>query len=197
MLRVPFSAVRVAIDLSGEFNPLDNQTSPPSLLRLIGLAILFIAPVIYLIIALNTGDLLWISPFFTAEPVAVVIHCYGDDISLESSGQQFSELTDLVNQIMSGRKRWDSLSLSEATYEEYQNNPSMMVLELYYPAQIRVHSHYKFFSNIDRLIIPLDGRHAQTNAIFGRTHDYISVGSFHVKSTAPLVEYLSEEGICP
>jgi len=163
----------------------------------LGLAILFIAPVIYLIIALNTGDLLWISPFFTARPVAVVIHCYGDDVSLDPDGQQFSELTDLVNQTMTGRKRWDPLSLSEATYEEYQSNPSMMVLELYYPAPIRVHSHYKFFSNIDRLIIPLDGRHAQTNAIFGRTQDYISVGSFHVKSTAPLVEYLSEEGICP
>ena len=176
---------------------MDTQPASPSLLRFIGLAILFIAPVIYLIIALNTGDLLWISPFFTAEPMAIVVHCYGEDVPIEPTSEHFHEINDLVQQTLTGRKRWDTLSLSENTYEEYQSHPGTMVLELYYASKIRIHSRYMFFSNVDTLIIPLDGRHAQTNAIFGRTNDYISVGSFHVKTTVPLVEYLSVEGICP
>jgi hypothetical protein len=175
----------------------DTQPTSPSLLRFFGLAILFIAPVIYLIIALNTGDLLWISPFFNAQPAAIVIHCYGEDIPLQPGSEQFNEINGLVKQTLTGRKRWDPLTLSAVTYEEYQTHPRMMVLELFYNSKIRIHSRYKFFSNVDTLIIPLDGRHAQTNAIFGRTNEYISVGSLHVKNTAPLVEYLSVEGICP
>ena len=156
-----------------------------------------IAPLIYLIIALNTGDLLWISPFFNANPVAIVVHCYGEDVPIDTSSDEFSDINSLVQQALTGRKRWDPLTMSAVTYQEYQSHPGMMVLELFYGSKIRIHSHYKFFSNVDTLIIPLDGRHAQTNAIFGRTNEYINVGSFHVKTTAPLVEYLSEEGICP
>ena len=176
---------------------MDTQPASPSLIRFIGLAILFIAPVIYLIIALNTGDLLWISPFFTDEPMAIVVHCYGEDVPIEPTSEHFHEINDLVQQTLTGRKRWDPLSLSEITYEEYQSHPGTMVLELFYASKIRIHSRYMFFSNVDTLIIPLDGRHAQTNAIFGRMNDYISVGSIHVKTTIPLVEYLSVEGICP
>jgi hypothetical protein len=175
----------------------DTQPASPSLLRFLGLAILFIAPVIYLIIALNTGDLLWISPFFNAEPAAIVVHCYGEDVPIDPNSEYFTEINGLVQQTLTGRKRWDPLTLSAVTYEEYQSQPTNMVLELYYGSKIRIHSRYKFFSNVDTLIIPLDGRHAQTNAIFGRTNEYISVGSFHVKTTTPLVEYISVEGICP
>jgi len=175
----------------------NTQPASPSLIKLLGLAILFISPVIYLIIALNTGDLLWISPFFTGEPEAIVVHCYAEDIPIEPTSEHFHGINDLVKQTLTGRKRWDSLSLSEVTYQEYQSHPSIMVLELFYGSKIRIHSRNMFFSNVDTLIIPLDGRHAQSNAIFGRTNEYISVGSFHVKTTAPLVEYLNTEGICP
>ena len=176
---------------------METQPASPSLLRFFGVAILFIAPVIYLIIATNTGDLLWISPFFNAEPAAIVVHCYGEDVHFELTSTQFRQLNDLFNQTLTGRKRWDPLSLSAVTYEEYQSHPNMMVLELSYASPIRIHSRYMFFSNVDTLIIPLDGRHAQTNAIFGRINDFIVPGSFHVKSIAPLVEYLSDQGICP
>jgi hypothetical protein len=176
---------------------MDTQPASPSLLRFFGLAILFIAPLIYLIIALNTGDLLWISPFFNAEPAAIVVHCYGEDVPIDPKTEQFRQLNGLVKQTLTGRKRWDPLTMSAVTYEEYQSHPKMMVLELFYGAKIRIHSRYKFFSNVDTLVIPLEGRHAQTNAIFGRTNEYISVGSLHVKTVTPLVEYLSNEGLCP
>jgi len=127
----------------------------------------------------------------------MVVHCYGEDVPIQPGAEHFNEINALVQQTLTGRKRWDPLTMSAVTYQEYQSHPSMMVLELFYGSKIRIHSRYKFFSNVDTLIIPLDGRHAQTNAIFGRTNEYISVGSFHVKTVTPLVEYLSEEGLCP
>jgi hypothetical protein len=161
-----------------------------------GYAILVIAPLIYLIIALNTGDLLWASPVFDAQPNSIYIHCFGSDVSLQPGSPEFTGLTNIVNEALSGRKRWDSLSLSEQTYQDYQDHPDMMVLELLYAQPLRVHSAYKFFSKVDTVIIPLEGRHAQTNAVFGRWQTRPAAGSFHIGSTTPLVEYLATQGLC-
>lgn len=160
------------------------------------MAILVIVPLVYLIIALNTGDLLWASPVFDAQPESITIHCFGRDTVLEPGSGHFTALTETVNKLLSGRKRWDSLSISDETYQDYQNHPDMMVLEFVYPEVMRVHSPYKFFSNVDRIIIPLVGRHAQTNAVFGRWLENPAAGSFHIQSTAPLVEYLASQELC-
>jgi hypothetical protein len=161
-----------------------------------GMAILVLVPVIYGIIAINTGDLLWASPVFNYQPQRMVIHCFGEDIFIEAGTSEFDKLTQLVNQNLTGRKRWDSLSISDVTYEEYQSHPKMMVVELTYPQSIRVHSRYKFFSNVDRIIIPLVGRHAQSNAVFGRHLTYPIPGSFHVNDMNPVKDYLTENAIC-
>jgi len=161
-----------------------------------GMAVLVLAPLIYGIIALNTGDPLWVSPVFSAEPGAIVIHCYGNDVPLEPGTPDFNALTDLVNESLSGRKRWDPLSLSEATYQDYRNSPQMIALELFYASPLRVHSQYKYFSNVDAIIIPLEGRHALSMAIFGRRGELPAAGSFHVETIAPLGEYLAEQGLC-
>jgi hypothetical protein len=173
-----------------------TQPSQPSFLKMTGMAILVIVPLVYLIIALMTGDLLWASSVFEGQPSSIVIHCFGEDVVVEPGSDQFTGLNDLVNQSISGRKRWDSLSLSEATYQDYQNHREMMVLELTYPEGLRIHSQYKYFSNVNVIIIPLVGRHAQTNAVFGRWQENPAAGSFHIRSTTPLVEYLSSQDLC-
>jgi hypothetical protein len=173
-----------------------TQPSQPSFLKMTGMAILVIVPLVYLIIALMTGDLLWASSVFEGQPSSIVIHCFGEDVVVEPGSDQFTGLNDLVNQSISGRKRWDSLSLSEATYQDYQNHREMMVLELTYPEGLRIHSQYKYFSNVNVIIIPLVGRHAQTNAVFGRWQGNPAAGSFHIRTTAPLVEYLSSQDLC-
>lgn len=161
-----------------------------------GMAVLTIVPIIYLIIAINTGDLLWASPIFNYEPRSIVIHCFGEDVYPEAGSAAFMAITDLVNRSLSGRKRWDSLSLSDSTYQDYQSHPQMMVVELFYSEPIRIHSRFKFFSNVNRIIIPLVGRHAQLNSVFGRRNDFPAAGSFHVNDLAPLKAYLSENELC-
>jgi len=160
------------------------------------MAVLVLAPLIYGIIALNTGDLLWASPVFNFQPQTMVIHCFGENVYLESGSADFEQMTELVNQSMTGRKRWDSLSLSDATYEDYQSHPQMMVVELTYSNPIRLHSRYKFFSNVDRIIIPLVGRHAQSNAVFGRRLNFQIPGSFRVDDMKPVKDYLAENDLC-
>ena len=161
-----------------------------------GMAVMILIPLIYLIIALNTGDLLWASPVFNYQPQTITIHCFGEDVYLEYNTSEFDEMVGLVNGSLTGRKRWDSLSISDATYQEYQSHPQMMVVELTYPKPIRMHSRYKFFSSVDRLIIPLVGRHAQTNAIFGRRSEYPAPGSFHVNDFSAIKDYLAENNLC-
>lgn len=160
------------------------------------MVVLVLVPLIYGIIALNTGDWLWISPVFDYQPSAITVYCFGEKVAIAAGSDHFSELAAIINQTLSGRKRWDSLTMSDETYREYQTDPDMMVVELAYPAPIRVHSRYKYFSNVDKIIIPLIGRHAQTNAIFGRRFDFPAAGSFHVGTTAPIKEYLIENALC-
>lgn len=53
---------------------------------------MFLAPLIYGIIALNTGDLLWASPVFAANHEAIVIHSFGQDMRLGPVSQEFAEV---------------------------------------------------------------------------------------------------------
>jgi hypothetical protein len=139
---------------------------------------------------------LWASPIFNGQPSTIVIHCYGKDITLEEGSVQFAELNQRFNTALSGRKHWDDTSLSEQTYQEYQTSPDMMVLQLYYPEPVRVHSNYKFFSKVDTLIVPLVGRHASSAAIFGRLGRYPTAGSFHIESMTLLTDYIASDNLC-
>ena len=55
---------------------------------------------------------------------------------------------------------------------------------------------YKFMKSIDTIVIPLVGRHAQYNTMFGRLGDYIAAGSFHFKTMAPIEEAVQAQGLC-
>lgn len=173
-----------------------DSPSQPSLLNLFGTVLVFIVVVAYGFVALNTEDAMWFWPRFEEKPEEIVVFCYGKEQTLEAGSRQFSELTALVNQAISGRKNWDSLTLSQETYLYYQTNANALVVELRYASPVRIHSIYKYFSNAEALIIPLEGRHAQTHAVFARTGGEFTAGSLHLQNTETIREYLVREGIC-
>jgi hypothetical protein len=105
-------------------------------------------------------------------------------------------LNALINETLSQNKRWDPLTMSDVTYQDYQTQPTMLVLEMKYAPPVRLHSNTKFFSSVDTMLIPLVGRHAQYNTVFGRINENTTPGSFHVQDTAQLTEYLAAQGIC-
>ena len=168
----------------------------PSFLKaaLIGLA--GFSVLLFLITAMNTRDLLWFWPNFNEVPVGITVHCYGTDVQVKPGQPAVEVVPNAVNTSLAESKRWDSTSMSDVTYQEYQTSPAVMVVELHYDPPATVHSQYAFFKRVNRMIIPLDGRFASTNAVFARTGEFTDPGSFHVKSTAPIATALQEQGIC-
>jgi hypothetical protein len=73
----------------------------------------------------------------------------------------------------------------------------MKTVELKYGRPVRVHSNYKYFSNVTNLMIPLEGRHAGTNAVFGKSYENPTPGSLHIESTEQIGAYLENQDICP
>ena len=93
-----------------------GERKNPSVRNLIIIVILVIALIIYAIISFTTGDWLWFSSSFRETPTAVVLHCRGESMSFDQGSFHFSKLTRIMNETMSGRKRWDPLSMSEKAF---------------------------------------------------------------------------------
>jgi hypothetical protein len=174
----------------------EAQPHTPSLLKAALFGIGIFAVMLFLVTAMNTRDLLWFWPVFEEVPVEITVHCYGTDVQVKSGQPAFEAVNNAVNTSLSGVKRWDQLTMSDSTYQEYQTSPTVMVIELHYDPPVSIHSQYAFFKDVNRLIIPLDGRYASINSVFGRTGGFSNSGSYHVKSTAPILTALQEQGVC-
>jgi len=175
---------------------MSEERKSPSILPMIGISAAIFFAIVFLIMAMSTGDVLWFWPVFDETPQRIVVHCYGTKITLEPGTPDFEAVNDAVNSTLTGRNRWDELSMSNATYVEYQTSPSVVVLELPYDPPVGMHSMYKFFKNFDLLVIPLDGRHASINTVFGRMNGQMIPGSMHPESNAEIVDSLSEQDVC-
>jgi hypothetical protein len=157
------------------------------------LAIVFL---IYFSIMAYTKDALWFYPVFDATPATINILCYGEQISLVPGSDHFTAVTDMVNEQISGDKRWDELNLTDPTYEEYQSTDRMMILELFYNEPQRIHSRSPFFSGFTSLLIPLDGRYSDQNIMFALRNGKPSGSSFHLQSLEPIRQYIENNDMC-
>ncbi len=175
---------------------MEAKRNNPSVISFLIIAMAIVASVFYLVTALNTGDAAWFRSNFDETPSQMILHCYGTDVVFEPAEAEYAGINELVNEALSGGKRWDPLTMSVSTYQDYLRHPQMMTLELRYAPPVRLHSAVKFFSRVDTLIIPLDGRHAQYNLVFGRMGDEVNAGSFHIESFDELRSYITAQGLC-
>lgn len=173
-----------------------DKSRSPSLLGLIVTVVLLIIGLVYLFVSLNTQDPLWFISSFSARPSQIVINCYGSPVFVRPEDSRYDGLVNKVNEVLSGKKYWDQLTLSDNTYQEYQDTSEMMIMELFYAPRARIHSFYKYFSNLDSIVIPLDGRHASTYAIFGRVNNKNTAGSLHFDNMPQILEWVESQGIC-
>jgi hypothetical protein len=174
-----------------------NRNSSPSIINLILTVLVLLVVLVYAFLTLSTQDPLWMLPTFSETPDEIQLNCYGEMISLIPEDPEFSPLVAVINEKLSESKNYDSLTLSDSSYQEYQETDEMMVMELFYSPPVRIHSIYRFFSNLDSIIIPLDGRHARTNAIFGRANGLSTAGSLHFPNIPDIRAYVESTGICP
>lgn len=176
-----------------------SQTSSGRTASVLNFLLTIIAAILFLVyfsLTAYTKDALWFYPVFNAQPALATLRCYGTEVMLTQNSGHLQPIADLVNKQISGDKRWDELNLTNETYVDYQTNAGMMVLELYYDEPQRIHSQSLFFSGFDTLIIPLDGRHADTNILFNLVRGKPAGGSFHVESFAPVLEYIENNDLC-
>ena len=157
------------------------------------LAILFL---IYFSIMAYTKDALWFYPVYDGIPSSALIRCYGESVTLDGTSEHLSAITGLVNEQISGDKRWDQLNLTDPTYQDYQTNDAMMVLELYYDEPQRIHSQSPFFSGFTSLLIPLDGRYSDVHIMFALRNGKPSGSSFHVTSFETVRMYIESNALC-
>jgi hypothetical protein len=157
---------------------------------------LSIAGFLYLILAAYSHDPLWFWPKFSSLPAQIIIRCYGSERALDGNSKEGQEISALVNDQISGDKRFDPLSLSDQTYTYYQVDPGVVTLELVYAEPIRIHFPNMFFTNITSLLIPLDGRYANSSTVFGLIDGVPAGGSFHTKSNQAIVDYLDRAALC-
>jgi hypothetical protein len=174
----------------------EAKPNSPSLLKAGITGLVIFGLFFFAVIAMNTRDLLWFWPIFKEIPVGILVHCYGKDVEVQPGTPAFEAITNAVNSSLTGIKRWDDLSMSDVTYQEYKTSPKVMVVELHYDPPATIHSQYAFFKSVNWLVIPLDARHAYTNAVFGLERGFTEPGSYHVKSTAPIITALEQQGIC-
>lgn len=174
----------------------EYKPSSPSALKAGISGVVIFGVILFAVIAMNTGDLLWFWPVFKEIPVEIIVHCYGTDLEVKPGQPAFEAVTNAVNTSLTGSKRWDDTSMSDVTYQEYKTSQSVMVIELHYDPPVAIHSQYAFMKSVNWLVIPLDGRHAATNAVFGLEGRFTDPGSYHVSSTAPIVTALQDQGIC-
>lgn len=167
-----------------------------SVLNFLVTIFLAIVAFIYLSLTAYTKDALWFNPVYNANPAFGILRCYGEEILIQEDSPHFVAITDLVNEQVSGDKRWDELNLSDDTFEYYQSSDQMMLLELHYDEPQRIHSFSPFFSNFDALLIPLDGRHAEKTILFSLVNGKPSGGSFHLETYDPLLSYIEENDLC-
>ncbi len=159
----------------------------------IGIAAVFF---IYFTLAIYTKDALWFWPIYSAEPSFITLRCYGKEVILEGDWPETKALTTMVNEQLTGDKRWDELNLTDQTYEYYLSDPSMMLLEFHYSEPQRIHSSSMFFAGFDTLIIPLDGRYANMEIVFSLINNKPAGSSFHINSFDGVREFLKSEDLC-
>lgn len=174
-----------------------GERKDPSIRNLVIIVIVVLILIVYAIIAFTTGDLLWFSTTFRETPYAVVLHCRGETLDIDQGSFHFSRLTRIMNDSMSGRKRWDSLTMSTETYQDYQTNPQMVVVEFFYREPVRVHSTYSYYSNVDNFVVPIEGRHAQANVVFGQNNGIPTGGALYIESIDEFKVYLQNMDLCP
>ena len=173
-----------------------DKANNPSLLNLALTSVVILIALIYGFVTLSTEDPRWFITTFDEYPEEISLNCYGSEQSLFPGDPDFEELVVKINDVLSTRKNYDSLTMSQETYDYYKTSDAVMVLELIYTQKVRIHSFYKYFSNLDSIVIPLDGRHSNTNAIFGRSNDQGTAGSLHYNLLPEIRELVESRNIC-
>ena len=150
--------------------------------------------IFYMVGALNTGNWLWILPIQpTYEPSRIVIRDQGQSTEYRPGEAGFTELAEALTTAFADFSNMDlvPLGLSDVTLQEYSDTG--VVLEAYYPQNIRFNSIVRM-SNVNQLLIPIQGRHSGLHYVFPGSDGRWLTGAFVMANDQPIFDALRELG---
>lgn len=159
------------------------------------LIVLFVVVgIIWLVGALNAGNMLWWLPVQpTFAPSRVVIRNRGETINLQPTMEGFPEMQEAIQASLSSFDNADlvPLGLSDETLRRY--NEEELVVEVYYPQNIRFNTIARM-AQVNQLLIPIEGTHAGSRYVFIGYNGRWLAGALVMSDDQPLHEALQELG---
>jgi hypothetical protein len=166
-------------------------------LNILLLSLLGLGGLVYALVGFFAQDFLWFWPIFNQQPSEIIIHCHGQDVSLEPDSPYFLPLTYVVNQQLSAEKRVDDDSISLEAYRELQQNQATISVEMRFDHQpIRIHSYRSYFSGVDALLIVLSGDEQNWATIYGAHQNQPTPGIIRLINGQAIADYLVQQHLC-
>ncbi len=149
-----------------------SQTSPQrtggNLLSLVVIVVLIVVGFYYIFPAVTSGDWLWFSTQFDAEPQLITVIDRGERTEIGPSDPRFSALADAFNKSIVGGYRNASLGFSEETWDVVDRNG--LLVEARYNEPVRLHIRGGF-EPTNQLQILVDGKNIHTTEVLFRGND--------------------------
>lgn len=152
------------------------------------------AIIAYLVGAMNSGNWLWILPIQPKyEPSRVIVRVNGEVTEYRPGIEGFFELATAFDTAFADFSNLDlvPMGLSEETLQEYDQ--SSVVVEIQYPQDIRFNTIVRM-RNVNRLLIPIVGRHAGNRYMFLGTDQGWLTGALVMADDQPILDALRALG---
>lgn len=150
--------------------------------------------IVYLVGALNTGSWLWILPIQPHyEPSRILIRDHGRSVEYRPGDAGFDRIAAALDTAFADFSNLDlvPIGLSDETLQDYSE--SSLVMEVYYPQDIRFNTIVRM-SNVNQLLIPIEGRHAGNRYVFLGSDGRWLTGAFVMADDQPVHEVLRALG---
>lgn len=173
-----------------------GQTSPQpagsNLLSLVAIVVLLVVGFYYIFPAITSGDWLWFSTEFDAQPRLITVVDRGARTEIGPADPRFPALVDAFNQSITGGYRHASFGFSDETRKIVDRNG--LLVEAVYPQPVRLHIRGGF-EPTTRLRILISGKNIHTTKVLFRSNqaDWDPIPLI-VNDVAPLEAELRRQG---
>jgi len=150
--------------------------------------------ILWLINTLNTGNVLWFLPIQPVyEPSRIVIHNYGETVTIKRGEAGYTELKNALDETFTGftNAALVPIGLSEETMRRY--NEEELVLEAYYADDISFNTSVRM-NNIRQLLLPIDATHAGNRYLFIGANGKWLAGAMVVEDDQPIMDAMRDLG---
>lgn len=150
----------------------------PNFMVALGVLLAVALSLVWLIISLTNGDLLWFLPVFNTKADWLVVYWDEQTYMLFPGDAGYDEIMRSFSVAVADWGGYEgSVGLSDENLERYRNE--WRLLELHYNTPVQVHTPH-LYSKARNFFIPLSGTHAMWRRVFAGLTDKPRIGVLNV-----------------